>query len=89
TTQLVGVVGEEAAQKLIAYFKGEKINIPKGDKALRCARNRLILAECDAGGVTLAELALKYGLTTRQIVNILGKPIQADAKQLVLELGWK
>lgn len=67
---LARIIGVEAAQKIHERFRGERITIPKGDAALRCARNRVIVQEY-RGDVTAGQLALKYGLTERQVRTIL------------------
>lgn len=66
-------LGGEVAGKLIQRFRGERLYIPKGDHALRCARNRAIVAEY-RGDVTYSDLARKHGLTARRISDILNGP---------------
>ncbi len=84
-SSLVAVVGEEAAEKLIAYFSGEKYYIPKGDRALRCARNREIEYKYE-NGQTGRDLAQEYRLTERQVRSILNRPAaNSSPTQLSLE----
>ncbi|MEO5363431.1 MAG: hypothetical protein H7838_07385 [Magnetococcus sp. DMHC-8] len=84
--ELVDVIGSESARRLIQHYANEKLYIPKGDKALRCARNRLIEKEYDAGSITTARLALKYRLSERQVRAILNKTPQ-PSKQLSFDFG--
>ncbi|MBF0215211.1 MAG: hypothetical protein HQM00_16905, partial [Magnetococcales bacterium] len=79
-SDLVATVGAEVAQKLVMHFSGERVYIPKGDRALRCARNRNIVREYDQGGVTAGQLALRHGLTERMVRSILGDSTQGSAQ---------
>lgn len=60
----------QAVAKLRAYAGGCHIYIPKLDAYHRKRRNAEINAAYDAG-VSIKELARRYGLTVRQIYNIL------------------
>ena len=84
---LVAVIGAEAAQKLVQFFQNERLYIPRGADALRCARNRLITGEYDAGGTTAATLALKYHLTERQVRTILNKMPEPASRQPAFDFG--
>ncbi|MBF0339770.1 MAG: hypothetical protein HQL95_02245 [Magnetococcales bacterium] len=84
-SDLVATVGLESASRIAHHFRGEKIYVPKGDHALRCLRNRIIAREYDREGVTAGELALKHGLTERQVRNILGTTVPVRVEQLVME----
>ncbi|MEO5341085.1 MAG: hypothetical protein H7837_11325 [Magnetococcus sp. MYC-9] len=79
--ELLKVIGPSSTQRLIQHYAGEKLYIPKGDRALRCVRNRLIEQEYDAGGVTAARLALKYHLSERQVRTILNTPAQTSQQR--------
>lgn len=66
------VTGADAAGKLLQVFAGSSFYIPKMHAALLAGRNRMIRAEYDAG-ISVQELARKYGLSERQIWTILGR----------------
>lgn len=84
--ELCGVIGDEATKKLIQHHSGEKLYIPKGERALRLARNRVIEREYDAGETTAARLAIKHNLSERQVRTILNK-IPQPTRQLTLDFG--
>lgn len=68
--RLVGMLGEEAAEKLIRTYGGERVAIARCEAALRDERDRRIIAEYDAN-TSAATLALREGMTERNIRNIL------------------
>ncbi|WP_293766365.1 Mor transcription activator family protein [uncultured Aquitalea sp.] len=78
---IVKLLGHEAAAKLIEVYGGlEHFDLPKGEVAIKAARDRQIRLE-RAGGSTYATLALRFALTERQIRNICGPELddrQAD-----------
>lgn len=79
---IVKYVGHEAAAKLVASYGGlEHFDLPKGDIAVKAARDKQIRAK-RAGGTTHARLAVEFGLTERQIRNILGP--EEDDRQVGL-----
>lgn len=83
---LNSILGLVAAEKLIGRHAGEKLYIPKGDRALRCVRNRRIIEEYDDGDQTAASLAVQYRLTERQVRTILNNLEPTGHKgQLVME----
>lgn len=79
---IVKLVGHEAAVKLVDSYGGvDHFDIPKGEIAVKAARDKQIRAE-RAGGATHARLAVKNGLTERQIRNICGPEV--DDRQVAL-----
>ena len=67
---LVDLLGDEAAQKLIINYGGERLNIPRCQADWRDTRDRQIIAEFSAG-VPAGRLARRYGMTDRNVRNIL------------------
>lgn len=78
---LARTIGVAALQKLVDAYRGDMLEIDRAAAAVRAARDREIIARYAAGEST-ATLALAFGLTQRQIFNILARvarPIdQAD-----------
>lgn len=70
TARLVAEIGIEAVMLLHRMFGGEAVYFHNVERIERKARNRAIRREFR--GANHAELALKYGLTERQIRKILG-----------------
>lgn len=66
---LVKQIGHYAASKLIEVYAGEHFDMPKAEKALRAVRNRKIRAMY--GQKSQRRLAMEFGLTEKQIRNIL------------------
>lgn len=66
---LVKVAGHEAAAKIVATYGGEHLDLPRGAAAIQAARHEQIRAE-RASGMTHAKLAVKFGLTERQVRTI-------------------
>lgn len=75
---LVKVLGHAAAVALIERHRGEYIDLPKGEIAIKAARDQQIRA--DRHTYTQAQQAIRWGLTDRQIRSILG-PAEKDEKQ--------
>ena len=67
---LISLMGEEAADKFIGAYGGERVSIPMCDQALRDARDARMIADYDAG-VSAAKLAQREGMTERNVRNIL------------------
>lgn len=77
---LVAAVGPEAAQTLCEYMAGVRLKIPRG-KAIKIEiRNSAIRRERHEGA-KLSELALRYELTDRQVLNILNASPADDRQQ--------
>ena len=72
-TRLGRVVGHRSLVAMIEAYGGSTIYIGKADRAMRAVRNMEISARYE-GGTTARELAGLYGLTERQIWNILCTP---------------
>lgn len=66
---LVKVAGHEAAAKIVEIYGGEHLDLPRGAVAIQAARHEQIRAE-RASGMTHAKLAVKFGLTERQVRTI-------------------
>lgn len=66
---IVEIIGLEAFVELSGLAKGDEIYIPKVENIVAPARNRRIRKEYD--GYNIRDLAERYGLTTKQIANIL------------------
>ena len=77
---LVAAVGAEAAQTLCEYMSRERVKVPRGAAIRREVRNRAIRRERHEGA-KLAELALRYGMTDRQVLNILNSEPADDRQQ--------
>ena len=84
--ELIVLIGSEAANRLVKYFRGERLFIPRGVQAVRCVRNRKIRQEYDSGSVSAPALALKYQLTERQVRTILNSPTERNSQQPSLPL---
>ncbi len=77
---LVRAIGPEAAQTLCEYMAGERCKVPRGADITREIRNRAIRRE-RREGAKLAELALRYEVTDRQVLNILNSEPADDCQQ--------
>lgn len=77
---LVDAIGAEAAQTLCEYMARERIKVPRGVGITRGVRNQAIRRERHEGA-KLAELALRYRLTDRQVLNILNAEPADDRQQ--------
>lgn len=75
---LVKVLGHAAAVQLIEKYPAQAIDLPKGEIAVKAARDQQIRA--DRHVYTQAQQAIRWGLTDRQIRSILG-PAERDDKQ--------
>lgn len=69
--QVVEVIGLEAYKRLIHYYAGTSIYIPKFSEIERRKRNEKIRIEYEKNG-DIKVLALKYGLSEIQIRTIIG-----------------
>lgn len=67
---LLSIMDLESAERLCAKYGGQTLTLPKIDKPLRQLRDRVIVEQANQGD-SLATLARRYNLTTRQICNIL------------------
>jgi hypothetical protein len=79
--QLVEWLGVERASVFCRQYAGELIQVPKAAAALRAIRDQKI-REDRRGGASMSNLARRYGLTHRQITNIVGQ--EADDRQFDL-----
>lgn len=74
-------LGDEAAQRLVACYGGERLTVPRCAQTLRDARDRKIQREYD-NGRTVAELSREHALTERQMWTILKRDLNAGAESL-------
>ncbi|MBF0448444.1 MAG: hypothetical protein HQL67_09610 [Magnetococcales bacterium] len=70
--KLADLLGLEAARLMSAYFGGETLTIVRGSRAKKLARNRSLIRRYN-GGERVAELAVAFELTERQVYTILSK----------------
>lgn len=73
-------LGSAAAERLVARFGGETLEVPRCLAAIRAARDQRIRRE-RSEGAAIAELALQYRLTERQIYNILAADAATEERQ--------
>lgn len=69
--QVVEVIGLEAYKRLIHYYAGTSIYIPKFSEIKRRKRNEKIRIEYEKNG-DIKALALRYGLSEIQVRTIIG-----------------
>lgn len=67
--KLAELLGLLAFAKLVECYSDEIIQIPRAAKAIRALRNQQILREF-AEGKSQASIAIKYGMTERQVNSI-------------------
>ncbi len=79
--RLAGEVGEELAARLLYFYAGERLYIPRCAAALDALRaveiHRAVAAALQAGRgkvATVAELARAHGLSDRAVEEILSRP---------------
>lgn len=84
------IVGLDAAEVFVGLYGTQTVNVPKADQILRQIRDAEIRRE-RAAGTSRSRLALKNGLTTRQIDNICAvtqtESLQCDLFQFGAEHG--
>ncbi|MBF0273459.1 MAG: hypothetical protein HQL98_15530 [Magnetococcales bacterium] len=76
---LVRLLGWETAEALVAWGGGDRIYIPRAERALRCLRDQEIRRRVDARE-PVADLARQYRLSERRIWAILKMPDPIHAK---------
>jgi len=67
--ELIALIGEDAARRLMAAYGGEAHYIPKGAAFEIAERNRRIMADLEAG-LSCQQVAIKHRITRRQVLNI-------------------
>lgn len=82
--RLAEIVGQRGAERIVAEYGGDVMEIPNCKTAIARARMRAMRARCDAGA-TLEEIALEFGCTTRWVTEVLKRPDDGAGK--VLERG--
>lgn len=68
---LIKAVGEDAAETLIAHFGQERIYIPRSVASHHTRAQDVVVLRNE--GKTIMQIALKVGLTERQVYSILSK----------------
>lgn len=68
-SEIISLIGLETFLKLCQHYAGDEIYFPKIDRVIRKARDRMIRKEYN--GFNVRMLAQKYGLSIKQIYNIL------------------
>lgn len=76
---LAKLIGHAHLAALVERYAGDILEIPKGEIAVKAARDKQIRAE--RGSYSQAQLALRHGLTERHIRTILG-PEEEDDRQI-------
>ena len=66
------LIGLPALQQLVSVHAREYLELDRAAAALRAARDRQIVEQVHAGAST-ARIALEFGLTQRQVFNILAR----------------
>lgn len=82
--RLAEIVGSRGAERIVAEYGGDVMEIPNCKHAIARARMRAMRARCDAGA-TLEEIALEFACTTRWVTEVLKRP--DDGAGAVLERG--
>lgn len=77
---LARLVGLPALTLLVEHYQNESLELDRGAAAVRAARDRRMAGE-HAEGASTASLALQYGLTQRQVFNILARVEGGDDSQ--------
>lgn len=73
--EMAELIGIDAYKKMIVYYAGTNIYIPKLSEIERKKRNEKIRAEYEKDG-NITSLAIKYDLTEAQIRNIIADIFQ-------------
>ena len=71
TRTLVDLIGYDETLRIIAYFGGQSLYVPKWERAFKAIRDRRILREFD--GFNHKQLARQYGVSESTIRLIVGK----------------
>lgn len=82
--RLAEIVGQRGAERIVAEYGDDVLNIPNCKQAIARARMRAMRARCDAGA-TLEDIALEFGCTTRWVSIVLKRADDGAGK--VLEMG--
>jgi len=82
--RLAEIVGQRGAERIVAEYGDDVLNIPNCKQAIARARMRAMRARCDAGA-TLEDIALEFGCTTRWVSIVLKRADDGTGK--VLEMG--
>lgn len=75
-------LGIEPARRLRTRCANERITVPMAKDQARLARNRMLIADYDAG-MPMLDLIHKYDLCERQIRAIINSPVPVGELQVV------
>ena len=70
STELSKIITTDSIAKLTAKFSGKRFDLPKADGAIKQLRNQAIKAAFKTK--TAPQLAIEFGLSRKQIFNIVG-----------------
>lgn len=70
---LTSLIGLEALQALVRARAADMVELDRADAAMRAARDRIMREAHASGSASTSMLALQYGLTQRQVFNILAR----------------
>ena len=70
--QIKEVIGEMAFQKLVDYYSGERIYLPKMDAVIKQLKYHAVAQLHDAG-VSHRDIAMKTGYTKRWVIEVIHK----------------
>lgn len=82
--RLAELVGQRGAERIVAEYGDDILNIPRCTRAIARARMRAMRIRYDAGA-TLEDVALEFGCTTRWVSIVLKRADDGSGK--VLEMG--
>ncbi len=77
------VIGYDAARLLSQVFARETLSVPRAAAGLRKVRNKEMQQQYN-NGISAARLALQYGMTERQVYDIVKRGNIADENQTAL-----
>lgn len=70
---LIDAIGEEAARRIVTACADTRLYIPKANQGRNRGRNQRIRQAYNSGA-SVNDIALRAGLTSRQVREILGQP---------------
>lgn len=76
TRELIDLIGYAATLRLIAYYGGTSLYVPKYESAFRRIRERRVLGDFD--GCNHKSLARRYGLSETTVRSIVGARNEED-----------
>jgi Mor family transcriptional regulator len=79
--RLIALIGREHAYRLARVYRGDCLEIPTERSHERFLRNRAIVAAY-SDGTRVPELCKRFGLSRRQIYEVLKQPVEADPETI-------